>query len=54
MSLNNMRGPLDINRLRQDTGFKPSYDLPKAIADYTDWLLKYKEWNSGRDRECGN
>jgi UDP-glucose 4-epimerase len=30
--------PLDISRLRQDTGFQPAYDTERATADYLDWL----------------
>ncbi len=30
--------PLDITRLRQDTGFEPSYDTAAAASDYVAWL----------------
>ena len=30
--------PLDITRLRQDTGFQPEYDTERATADYLGWL----------------
>jgi UDP-glucose 4-epimerase len=29
---------LDITRLREDTGFVPSYDTERAAADYVAWL----------------
>jgi UDP-glucose 4-epimerase len=29
---------LDIGRLREDTGFRPDYDLESGIADYVAWL----------------
>jgi UDP-glucose 4-epimerase len=29
---------LDINRLHQDTGFAPAYDIERGVADYIDWL----------------
>jgi UDP-glucose 4-epimerase len=29
---------LDINRLREDTGYQPSYDAERATADYIAWL----------------
>ncbi|TDE50204.1 NAD(P)-dependent oxidoreductase [Nonomuraea mesophila] len=29
---------LDITRLRQDTGFRPGYDVERAAADYITWL----------------
>ena len=34
---------LDITRLRTDTGFRPEYDVARAMPDYVDWL-------SGHDR----
>ncbi len=34
---------LDITRLRTDTGFRPEYDVERAVPDYVDWL-------SGHDR----
>ena len=30
--------PLDITRLREDTGFTPEYDTATAAADYVAWL----------------
>ncbi|TYB70229.1 NAD(P)-dependent oxidoreductase [Nonomuraea sp. PA05] len=30
--------PLDITRLREDTGFEPAYDTGRAVAEYVDWL----------------
>ena len=30
--------PLDITRLRHDTGFQPEYDTDAAAADYVAWL----------------
>jgi nucleoside-diphosphate-sugar epimerase len=29
---------LDITRLRDDTGFRPEYDVERAVSDYVDWL----------------
>lgn len=29
---------LDISRLREDTGFRPEYDVEHAVPDYVDWL----------------
>jgi nucleoside-diphosphate-sugar epimerase len=29
---------LDISRLREDTGFRPAYDVGCAVPDYADWL----------------
>jgi UDP-glucose 4-epimerase len=29
---------LDITRLREDTGFRPEYDVERAVADYVGWL----------------
>ena len=29
---------LDITRLRADTGFRPEYDVERAVPDYADWL----------------
>ena len=29
---------LDITRIRQDTGYQPSYDAERAVADYIGWL----------------
>lgn len=28
---------LDITRLTEDTGFRPAFDLPAAVADYVAW-----------------
>jgi UDP-glucose 4-epimerase len=35
---------LDISRLRQDTGFRPAYDVERGAADYIGWL------RAGHDR----
>jgi nucleoside-diphosphate-sugar epimerase len=32
------RGPMDITRLRKDTGFQPRFDLAAGIADYMEWI----------------
>jgi UDP-glucose 4-epimerase len=32
---------LDIARLREDTGFKPEYDVECAVPDYIDWLSRH-------------
>ena len=29
---------LDTTRLRSDTGFRPEYDVERAVADYVGWL----------------
>ncbi len=29
---------MEINRLREDVGFKPQYDLERGVADYIGWL----------------
>jgi UDP-glucose 4-epimerase len=29
---------LDVTRLRDDTGFRPEYDVERAVPDYADWL----------------
>ena len=29
---------LDTTRLRADTGFRPEYDVERAVPDYVDWL----------------
>ena len=29
---------LDTTRLRADTGFRPEYDVERAVPDYIDWL----------------
>ncbi|HEX2915394.1 MAG TPA: NAD(P)-dependent oxidoreductase [Chloroflexia bacterium] len=34
---------LDTTRLRQDTGFEPTYTIESGIADYIDWLRKGNE-----------
>ncbi len=32
---------LDIARLREDTGFRPDYDVDRAVPDYVDWLSRH-------------
>jgi UDP-glucose 4-epimerase len=32
---------LDITRLRADTGFRPEYDVDRAVPDYIDWLRSH-------------
>ena len=32
---------LDITRLREDTGFRPEYDVGRAVSDYAEWLGKH-------------
>jgi UDP-glucose 4-epimerase len=34
----NAGNPLDITRLHADTGYEPSYDTRRAVADYIEWL----------------
>jgi UDP-glucose 4-epimerase len=29
---------LDISRLRKDTGYRPEWEVDRAVADYVDWL----------------
>ena len=31
---------LDTTRLREDTGFEPSYNVERGVDDYTRWLRK--------------
>ncbi|WP_433245389.1 NAD-dependent epimerase/dehydratase family protein [Actinomadura nitritigenes] len=33
---------LDITRLREDTGFRPEYDVENAVPDYVDWLRRHE------------
>jgi UDP-glucose 4-epimerase len=32
---------LDTARLRADTGFRPEYDVERAVPDYVDWLKEH-------------
>ncbi len=32
---------LDTTRLQQDTGFRPEYDVERAVADYVGWLTSH-------------
>jgi UDP-glucose 4-epimerase len=32
---------LDITRLQADTGFRPEYDVERAVPDYVDWLRSH-------------
>jgi UDP-glucose 4-epimerase len=32
---------LDTTRLRADTGFRPEYDVDRAVPDYIDWLRRH-------------
>jgi UDP-glucose 4-epimerase len=32
---------LDTTRLRTDTGFRPEYDVERAVPDYVDWLTEH-------------
>jgi UDP-glucose 4-epimerase len=32
---------LDTTRLRADTGFRPEYDVERAVPDYVDWLGRH-------------
>ena len=32
---------LDTTRLRADTGFRPDYDVERAVSDYVDWLREH-------------
>lgn len=34
---------LDTTRIREDTGYRPRYDLERAVADYVAWLRAYRE-----------
>jgi UDP-glucose 4-epimerase len=33
---------LDTTRLRADTGFRPQYDVERAVPDYADWLRRHE------------
>src|SRR5262249_60226815 len=35
------RGPLRCDRLRQDVGWQPRYDLDSGLAAYIDWLRRH-------------
>jgi UDP-glucose 4-epimerase len=32
---------LDTTRLREDTGFRPEYDVERAVSDYAGWLRRH-------------
>lgn len=32
---------LDISRLRDDTGYEPSYSITRAVSDYVDWIQRW-------------
>ena len=32
---------LDITRLRDDTGYRPEYDVDRTVTDYADWLRRH-------------
>src|SRR5919106_1960016 len=32
---------LDTTRVRADTGFRPEYDIDRAVPDYVDWLRRH-------------
>jgi UDP-glucose 4-epimerase len=32
---------MDITRLREDTGFRPEYDVEQAVPDYVNWLRNH-------------
>ena len=32
---------LDTTRLREDTGFRPEYDVERAVPDYVGWLRRH-------------
>lgn len=34
---------LDTTRLRDDTGFRPEYDVERAVPDYVDWLRRHDQ-----------
>jgi UDP-glucose 4-epimerase len=34
---------LDTTRLRADTGFRPEYDVDRAVPDYIDWLRRHNQ-----------
>ncbi len=35
---NAMRGPLRVDRLKKDLGWKPRHDLDSGLAAYVEWL----------------
>ena len=37
-SVDNQRGPMDIARLRGDTGYQPRFDLEAGLANYMTWV----------------
>ena len=42
--INRMRGPLDIEKARQDLGFKPYYGPSEGVSEYFEW------WTGVRDK----
>jgi nucleoside-diphosphate-sugar epimerase len=43
LNVQNRRGPLSIQRLEEDTGFVPTYDLYSGLSSYVKWLGKKGE-----------
>jgi UDP-glucose 4-epimerase len=34
---------MDITRLKESVGYRPQYDIERAVQEYIDWLRKYPE-----------
>jgi UDP-glucose 4-epimerase len=34
---------MDITRIREEVGYRPEYDIGRAIEEYIDWLRKHPE-----------
>jgi UDP-glucose 4-epimerase len=37
------RAYMDITRLKESVGYRPQYDIERAVQEYIDWLRKYPE-----------
>jgi nucleoside-diphosphate-sugar epimerase len=47
---NGTRGPLRNDRLRQDLGWAPRFDLDSGLAAYVDWLARHSDDEAHADR----
>ena len=34
---------MDITRIKEEVGYRPQYDLKRAVAEYIDWLRSHPE-----------
>ena len=34
---------MDITRIREEVGYRPEYDIERAVEEYIDWLRKHPE-----------